>query len=125
MMADQVPDVPRKAARKQAMATLATMMGTLVLSRIAGSGEFSDEILGAGREAVLGRGAGKPAAKKASREAELAARTLAQDFHTVSSVQPSSRNSAARSGASSIAKNSSSCGGLMLVSASMAWAWPR
>ena len=39
------------------------MMGTLVLSRIAGSGEFSDEILSAGREAVLG-GAAKPAAKK-------------------------------------------------------------
>src|SRR6266513_1124411 len=53
MMADQVLNVPRKAARKQAMATLATMMGTLVLSRIAGSGEFSDQILGAGREAVL------------------------------------------------------------------------
>ena len=66
MMADQVQDVPRRAARKQAMATLATMMGTLVLSRIAGSGEFSDEILAAGREAVLGAGAAKPAAKKAS-----------------------------------------------------------
>jgi TetR/AcrR family transcriptional repressor of nem operon len=64
MMADQVQDIPRKAARKQAMATLATMMGTLVLSRIAGSGEFSDEILGAGREAVLGGGAAKPSAKK-------------------------------------------------------------
>jgi TetR/AcrR family transcriptional repressor of nem operon len=33
------------------------MMGTLVLSRIAGSGELSDEILAAGREAVLGRAA--------------------------------------------------------------------
>ena len=65
MMADQVPDVPRKGARKQAVAALATMMGTLVLSRIAGSGEFSDEILAAGREAVLGRAAAKPAAKKA------------------------------------------------------------
>jgi TetR/AcrR family transcriptional repressor of nem operon len=64
MMADQVPDMPRKAARKQAMATLATMIGTLVLSRIAGSGEFSDEILGAGRDAVLARAADKPAAKK-------------------------------------------------------------
>jgi TetR/AcrR family transcriptional repressor of nem operon len=31
------------------------MMGTLVLSRIAGNGDFSDEILAAGREAVLGR----------------------------------------------------------------------
>jgi TetR/AcrR family transcriptional repressor of nem operon len=68
MMADQVPDVPRKAARKQAMATLATMIGTVVLSRIAGTGEFSGEILGAGREAVLGRaGAGKkPAVKKSA-----------------------------------------------------------
>jgi TetR/AcrR family transcriptional regulator, transcriptional repressor for nem operon len=68
MMADQVPDVPRKAARKQAMATLATMMGTLVLSRIAGTGEFSGEILGAGREAVLGRAAAgkKPAVKKSA-----------------------------------------------------------
>src|SRR6267154_4278363 len=66
IMADQILDVPRKAARKQAMATLATMMGTLVLSRIAGSGEFSDEILASGREAVLDRAASaKPAAKKA------------------------------------------------------------
>ena len=65
MMADQILDVPRKTARKQAIAALTTMMGTLVLARIAGSGEFSDEILGAGREAVLGRAAAaKPVAKK-------------------------------------------------------------
>src|SRR3981189_268450 len=65
MMADQILDVPRKTARKQAMAALATMMGTLVLSRIAGTGEFSDEILSAGREAGLGRAAAaKPPAKK-------------------------------------------------------------
>ena len=57
MLAEQIPDVPRKAARKQAMATIATMMGTLVLARVAGNGEFSDEVLGAGREAVLGRAA--------------------------------------------------------------------
>jgi TetR/AcrR family transcriptional repressor of nem operon len=57
MMADQVLEVPRKGARKQAVAALATMMGTLVLSRIAGSGELSEEILAAGREAVLGRAA--------------------------------------------------------------------
>jgi TetR/AcrR family transcriptional repressor of nem operon len=62
MMADQVLDVPRKTARKQAVAALATMIGTLVLSRIAGTGEFSDEILSAGREAVVGRAS---AAKKA------------------------------------------------------------
>jgi TetR/AcrR family transcriptional repressor of nem operon len=65
MLADQIPEVPRKTARKQAMAAIATMMGTLVLSRIAGSGEFSDEILGAGRDAVLERGkSAKPAARK-------------------------------------------------------------
>jgi TetR/AcrR family transcriptional regulator, transcriptional repressor for nem operon len=75
MMADQIPDVPRKAARKQAAAALATMMGTLVLARVAGSGEFSDDILAAGREAVLGRvatphsGGGKAAAKKAGKAA--------------------------------------------------------
>jgi TetR/AcrR family transcriptional repressor of nem operon len=37
------------------MATIATMMGTLVLSRIAGNSEFSAEILSAGRDAVLDR----------------------------------------------------------------------
>jgi TetR/AcrR family transcriptional repressor of nem operon len=65
MLAAQIPEVSPKAARKQAMATLATMMGTLVMARIAGNGEFSDEILGAGRETALGRVASaKPAAKK-------------------------------------------------------------
>src|SRR5436305_872655 len=72
MIAAQIPDVPRKAARKQAMASLATMMGTLVLARVAGNGELSEDILGAGREAVLERltaakAAGKkPAGKKAA-----------------------------------------------------------
>jgi TetR/AcrR family transcriptional repressor of nem operon len=72
MLAEQIPEVPRKAARKQAMAAIATMMGTIVLARIAGSGEFSDEILGAGRDAVLDRAAPqrrvakKSAAKKAA-----------------------------------------------------------
>jgi TetR/AcrR family transcriptional repressor of nem operon len=66
LMADQIPDVPRKAARKQAVAALATMMGTMVMSRIAGTGEFSDEILAAGREAVVGSAASakKPASGK-------------------------------------------------------------
>ncbi|MFY9957154.1 TetR/AcrR family transcriptional regulator [Bradyrhizobium sp.] len=72
MIADQIPGVPRRAARKQAMATLATMMGAVVMSRIAGTGEFSDEILDAGREAVLGRAA--PAKKPVSRKAAAAAR---------------------------------------------------
>jgi TetR/AcrR family transcriptional repressor of nem operon len=64
MVAEQMPELPRKTARKRAMASLATMMGTLVLARVAGSGEFSDDILGAGREAVLERTAAKSAGKK-------------------------------------------------------------
>src|ERR1700752_1493593 len=73
MLAAQIPDVPRKAARRQAVAAIATMMGTLVLARIAGTGDFSDEILGAGREAVLGRTASpapkarKPTPRKTAR----------------------------------------------------------
>jgi TetR/AcrR family transcriptional regulator, transcriptional repressor for nem operon len=66
VMADQIPDVPRKTARRQAMGMLATMMGTLVMSRVAGSGELSDEILASGREAALARAEGtRTAAKKA------------------------------------------------------------
>jgi TetR/AcrR family transcriptional regulator, transcriptional repressor for nem operon len=76
MLAAQIPDVPRKAARKQATAAIATMMGTLVMARVAGSGDFSDEILGAGRDAVLDRATPpKPAAKKsAPRKAAAPAR---------------------------------------------------
>ena len=55
ILADQVPNLPRKAARKRATAAMATMIGTLVMARVAGSGNFSDEILDAGREALLGR----------------------------------------------------------------------
>jgi TetR/AcrR family transcriptional repressor of nem operon len=69
MLADQIPDVPREVARKQAMAAIATMMGTLVMARVAGNGELSDEIMGAGRDAVLDpvtpakAGAKKPASR--------------------------------------------------------------
>jgi TetR/AcrR family transcriptional repressor of nem operon len=75
MIAEQIQDVPRKAARKQAMAAVATMMGTVVMARVAGNSDFSDEILGAGRAAVLDRGkplrraAKKSAAKKAASSA--------------------------------------------------------
>jgi TetR/AcrR family transcriptional repressor of nem operon len=67
MIAEQIPDASGRIARKQAAAMLATMMGTMVLSRIAGSGEFSDEILAAGREAALSRAPqGKAATKKSA-----------------------------------------------------------
>jgi len=76
MIADQIPDGPRKATRKQAVVTLAAMMGTLVLARIAGNGEFSEEILSAGREAALERTvAKKPVAKRATRKKPVADRS--------------------------------------------------
>lgn len=65
MIADQIPAGPRPAARKQAMAMLASMMGTLVLARVAGSGELSDEILKAGRDAAL-KCAASPKPRKAA-----------------------------------------------------------
>jgi TetR/AcrR family transcriptional repressor of nem operon len=72
----QISDLPPKQARKKAVATIATMMGTLVLARIAGNGEFSDEILAAGRDAALDRtAASKRAAKKSvSKKATAPAR---------------------------------------------------
>jgi TetR/AcrR family transcriptional repressor of nem operon len=75
-LAGQLPDLSPKAARKQAMAAIATMMGTLVLARIAGNGDFSDEILGAGRAAVLDRATPRKAVarKSAARKAATAAR---------------------------------------------------
>lgn len=67
MMSEQFHGGPSKSARKQAMAALATMMGTIVLARVAGNGELSEELLSAGREAVLERAASpKPVASKAS-----------------------------------------------------------
>jgi TetR/AcrR family transcriptional regulator, transcriptional repressor for nem operon len=76
MFAEQLPDVPRKVARKQAMAAVATMMGTIVLARVASSGELSEEILGAGREAVLDRAvpSKRPAKKPTARKAAAPAR---------------------------------------------------
>ena len=73
MLAEQIPEVPRKAARKKAMAAIATMMGTIVLARIAGSGEFSNEILVAGRDAVLDRAAPQRRAAKKSTAKKAAA----------------------------------------------------
>jgi TetR/AcrR family transcriptional regulator, transcriptional repressor for nem operon len=71
MLADQFHGVPRKAARKQAMAALATMMGSLVMARVAGDNELSDEILKSGRDAVLGRPG--PAAKKPAKRTAASA----------------------------------------------------
>jgi TetR/AcrR family transcriptional regulator, transcriptional repressor for nem operon len=72
MLAAQIPELPRKAARKRAMAVIATMMGTLVLARVAGTGDFSDEILGAGRDAVLDRATPAKSGTKKSRPKKAA-----------------------------------------------------
>lgn len=64
VFADQIQDVPRKTARKRAAAMLATLMGSLVMSRIAGASEFSDEILSTGRDAALAAAAGCKEAPK-------------------------------------------------------------
>ncbi len=75
LMADQVRGVPRKTARKRATGTLATIMGARIMARIAGTGEASDEILSAGREAALG-GLAPPRrpVRKTARTAEKTAR---------------------------------------------------
>lgn len=74
MIAEQMPNsglsAGSKAARRDAIATLATMLGALVLARMAGSGDFSSEILAAGRQAALAaettpKRAGKTTAAKA------------------------------------------------------------
>ena len=74
LMAAQIPALPRRAARKQAVALLASMMGTLVLARIAGSGEFSDDIMQAGRKAALGLAASLVAKRPAGKKLAAAAR---------------------------------------------------
>lgn len=65
VLAGEIPASTRKAARCEAVAALATMMGALLLARMAGTGEFSEEILSAGRQAALRTpDAAKPRARK-------------------------------------------------------------
>lgn len=53
MLAEQISDASAEAAREQATAALATMVGTLILARVGGSGKLSDDTLAAGRNALL------------------------------------------------------------------------
>lgn len=55
LLSEQYLGCSPKLARRKAEAALATMVGAIVLARIAGAGGFSDEILEAGRDAVLGK----------------------------------------------------------------------
>ena len=56
LLAENFPESGPKTARKQAMALLSTMVGALLMARIAGTGEMSDAILSAGRDAALAMG---------------------------------------------------------------------
>jgi len=67
LFADYIPDVPRKTARRRASAMLATLMGSVVMARVTGSGELSDEILSSGREVALAVATGGPAGKSPAR----------------------------------------------------------
>lgn len=70
MLAEQVPDASGAAARERAMAALATMVGALVLARAGGASRLSDDILKAGRDAVLGKPApARPRARKMATKA--------------------------------------------------------
>lgn len=50
-----LPDEPPRQARRIATGAIATMVGTIVLSRAVGAGKFSDRILDAGRGTAGGR----------------------------------------------------------------------
>lgn len=65
VISEQMPAQTAKAARREAIATLAAMMGTMILARMAGTGEFSDEVLAAGRQGALRvENSSKPRVKK-------------------------------------------------------------
>ena len=64
-ISENMPAQTAKAARRDAITALATMMGTLTLARMAGAGEFSEEVLAAGRQGILqGEAPAKPRTKK-------------------------------------------------------------
>lgn len=73
-LAAQLPG-PAKAAREQAIAALATMMGTMLMSRVAGSGDLSAQILDIGRDAALAQAPAKKPVRKASPKTKTKAKT--------------------------------------------------
>lgn len=57
-LAAQLPEEPK--ARDKAIAALATMMGAIVMSRVAGTTPLSSQILDVARKAAIGHGEAKP-----------------------------------------------------------------
>lgn len=76
-MAKNFPDNGPKMARRQAMASFSTMIGALLMSRIAGTGELSGDILRAGREALLAVDAAPNAGTARSRKTRKPKTTVA------------------------------------------------
>lgn len=65
IVAGQMPGPTKKAARRDAIGALATMMGALLMARMAGTGDLSEEILDAGRSvAQRAENASKPRTRK-------------------------------------------------------------
>ncbi len=65
IVAGQMPGPTKKAARRDAIGALATMMGALLMARMAGTGDLSEEILDAGRSAAQrAENASKPRTRK-------------------------------------------------------------
>lgn len=62
VIAALLPEQPPKQARQIATATLATMMGSIALARAVGGKRLSDEILSAGRRALIGQSTKRKAA---------------------------------------------------------------
>lgn len=69
LVAAQTAKHPTKEAREQAIGTIATMVGTLLLARAAGDGALSVEILNAGRKKALAHD--KPRAIASSKRAKV------------------------------------------------------
>ena len=85
-IASEYVDAPPESARRQAMALLATMMGGLLLARIAGTGEFSDTILQASRQVLLGGALSPKALVKRTKPSRSAAKSAKETGTTASST---------------------------------------
>jgi TetR/AcrR family transcriptional regulator, transcriptional repressor for nem operon len=76
VLAEQMPESMSKTAHKEAIATLATMMGALILARTAGNGDFSNEILAVGRDAALRSVKSQPSKGTGKRSSRMPARSV-------------------------------------------------
>lgn len=86
LFADQVPGEADEVARRKAVATIATLVGTMVLARVAGNSAFSQEILDAGRAAALSE-----AGKTDTATAKLARKTTPRKRAAVKKADAAAR----------------------------------